>query len=106
MIDDANPLAGLLGGFQDRLARLKDEAAALQVEATAGGGLVTARATGDGQLVSLSIAPDAMEDREMLEDLLVAAVNEALRKGQAEGAAKLAQLTAGLPIPPGILPGT
>jgi len=102
---DLGGLAGLLGGFQNKLEALKAEAAALEVDASAGGGLVTATATGDGQLVRVQISPDAMDDRELLEDLVLAACNEALRKGQAEGAKKLAQLTAGLPLPPGILPG-
>lgn len=103
---DPDMLTGLLGGFQERLAQLKQEAAALEVQANAGGGLVTATATGDGQLVSVQIAPDAMDDRELLEDLVLAAVNEALRRGQEQGAQKLSELTAGLPLPPGLMPGT
>lgn len=100
-----NGIGGLLGGFQNKLAALKEEAAALRVEAQSGGGLVTATATGDGQLVAVRIAPSACDDPELLEDLVLAAVNEALRRGQAEGARKLASLTAGLPLPPGLIPG-
>lgn len=100
-----DPLTQMLGGFQERLAALQQEAAQLEVEATSGGGLVTATATGDGQLTRVRIDPSAVEDVELLEDLVLAAANEALRKGQAEGARKLQELTAGLPIPPGLLPG-
>lgn len=102
---DLGGLAGMLGGFQQKLEALKEEAARLEATASAGGGLVEVTATGDHQIARLAIQPEALEDRELLEDLLRAATNEALRKAQQAGADKLAELTAGLPIPPGMLPG-
>lgn len=95
-------MSGLLGGFQSKLQALKEEAANIEMTATAGG-KVTATATGDGRLVSLQIAPDALDDRELLEDMITAAVNEALRKGAEAAASRLATLTAGLGLPPGML---
>ena len=73
---------------------LKDEV----VEASAGGGMVTVKVTGDLVVKSITIAPDAVdpEDVEMLQDLVLAATNEALRSAQELAAAKLGGITGGL----------
>ncbi|MCB9682432.1 MAG: YbaB/EbfC family nucleoid-associated protein [Alphaproteobacteria bacterium] len=102
---DLGGLAGMLGGFQQNLQRLQAEANATQVTGEAAGGLVKVTATGGQEIVAVAIAPDAMDDRELLEDLVRAAVNDALTKAQEASAAKLRALTAGLPIPPGLIPG-
>jgi DNA-binding YbaB/EbfC family protein len=101
---DLGGLTDMLGGFQAKLEQLKSEAAALEATAQAGGGAVKVTATGNSQISAIAISDAAFEDREMLEDLLRAATNEALRKAQEASAAKLAELTAGLPLPPGMLP--
>ncbi len=98
------PFGALFGGLQQRMEAAKAKAAAARAEASAGGGLVTAVATGDGQIERLTLQPGALEDPELLEDLVRAAVNEALRGAQKQGAAALSEVTAGLPIPPGLLP--
>ena len=103
---DLGGLSSLLGNFKQRMEETQAQAAATEVEGVAGSGLVKVVATGDMKVQSIQIAPDAMDDRELLEDLLRAATNEALRKAQAATAKGITDLTAGLPIPPGILPGT
>jgi len=87
--------------MQQKMAKLQEEAAQQTAEATAGGGVVTAVVTGKNQLVSLVIKPEAVDpnDVEMLQDLIVAAVNEALKKVQAKFSEEMAKITGGLNIP-------
>lgn len=100
---DMSNLSGLLGGFQQKMADFKEQTAKVRCEGEAGG-LVKVVVTGDNQVVSVSIAEAAMDDREMLEDLVRAATGEALRKVKEELASSLQGLTGGLPIPPGMMP--
>ena len=102
---DMGGLANMLGGFQEKIAKLKEESANLEVTGEAGAGLVKVTATGDQRVLSIAIDPKAVDDVELLEDLVRAAVNDALDKGKQAAAAHVQQLTAGLPIPPGFLPG-
>ncbi|WP_243372222.1 YbaB/EbfC family nucleoid-associated protein [Geotalea sp. SG265] len=87
--------------MQQKMGRLQEEAAQRTVEATAGGGAVTAVVNGKNQLLSLSIKKEAVdpEDVEMLQDLVVAAVNEALTKVQSEMAEQMSKITGGINIP-------
>lgn len=87
--------------MQKKMAELQAELEQRQVEATAGGGMVTAVVTGKQQLVSLSIEPAAVdpEDVEMLQDLIVAAVNEAVRKSQDMVQEEMSKVTGGMNIP-------
>lgn len=101
---DMGGLGSLMAGFQQQMQRLQDEAAQTEVTGTAGGGLVTVVANGQQEVLRVSVQPSALEDRELLEDLIVAATNEALRKGKEVMAEKMGALTAGLPLPPGLLP--
>ena len=66
--------------------------------ATAGGGVVTAEVNGKHEVVSLSIDPEAVdpEDVEMLQDMVIAAVNEAMRKAESDAAASMSKLTGGM----------
>ncbi len=93
-------LGGMMGGLQAKMAEVKEKARA---EGTAGGGLVKVVAAGDLQIVSVSIDPKAMADRELLEDLVRAATNDALVAVQKQIAAVIQQMFGGL-IPPGMLP--
>jgi hypothetical protein len=90
--------------MQQKMARLQEEAAQKTAEATVGGGTVTAVVNGKNQLLSLTIKKEAVdpEDVEMLQDLVVSAVNEALKKVQTELSAEMSKITGGLNIP-GIL---
>ena len=87
--------------MQQKMARLQEEAAHRTAEATAGGGAVTAVVNGKNQVLSLAIRKEAVdpEDVEMLQDLVMAAVNEALKKVQEDVAAEMGRITGGLSIP-------
>ncbi len=87
--------------MQAKMARLQEELAQRTVEASAGGGMVTAVVNGKNELVSLKIEKDVVnpEDVEMLQDLIVAAVNEGVRKAQEMATAEMSKITGGLNIP-------
>ncbi|WP_225071110.1 YbaB/EbfC family nucleoid-associated protein [Desulfuromonas sp. CSMB_57] len=87
--------------MQQKMERMQQELAEREVEASAGGGMVTAVANGRQQLVSLRIERSVVdpEDVEMLQDLVLAAVNEALRKSQDMMQQEMAKITGGLNIP-------
>jgi DNA-binding YbaB/EbfC family protein len=82
--------------LQAQMEQMQAEAAKKTVEATAGGGMVTVVANGKQELVSIKIDP---EDAQMLEDLVLAASNEALRKSREMVQAEMGKITAGLKIP-------
>jgi len=86
--------------MQTDMAAAQEALAAETVEATAGGGTVTAVVTGTGELQSISIAAEVVDpdDVEMLEDLVVAAVGEGLRKAQELQAARMGNVTGGLDL--------
>jgi nucleoid-associated protein EbfC len=100
-----------LGGFgdilkqaqelQSKLAQVQQDAQKKTVEASAGGGMVTAVVNGKHEIVELRIDPSVFEsgDREMLQDLVIAAVNEGVRRAQAMMAEEMSALTGGLKIP-------
>lgn len=83
------------------MARAQEELGQARVEATAGGGAVTAVANGHGELQSLTIAPEAVDssDVELLQDLIIAAVNEAQRKARTMTEERMKSFTGGLQIP-------
>jgi len=87
--------------MQQKMARLQEEASQKTAEVSVGGGVVTAVVNGKNQVLSLSIRKEAVdpEDVEMLQDLVVAAVNEALKKVQSEVAAEMEKITGGMNIP-------
>lgn len=84
--------------MQAELAKAQDEIKDMEYEATAGGGMVKVVATGDMAIKSIVIDPEAVdpEDVEMLQDMVVAAVNEAMRKAEAEASQNMSRLTGGL----------
>ncbi|WP_456434097.1 YbaB/EbfC family nucleoid-associated protein [Thermosulfuriphilus sp.] len=87
--------------MQARLAKLQEELAQRTVESSVGGGMVTAVVNGRQELISVKIDPEVVnpEEVEMLEDLIVAAVNDALRKSQQMVQEEMAKLTGGMKIP-------
>ena len=91
----------LMKQFQQAQERLQAEIAALVIEATSGGGMVTVEMDGQKQVRSLKIDPQVVDknDVEMLQDLVLAAVNEAGRKVDAAVQEKVGSLTGGLKIP-------
>jgi DNA-binding YbaB/EbfC family protein len=87
--------------LQAEMQRLQEEAKKKTVEASSGGGMVTVVASGGGEIVSIKIEKEAVnpDDIEMLEDLVLAAVNEALRRSQEMVQAEMSKLTGGLQLP-------
>lgn len=87
--------------MQKELSKAQEEIATMSFEATAGGGMVTAVASGDMAITSLTIDPDAVdpEDVEMLQDMVVAAVNEALRGVSELSNQRMSAVTGGMNIP-------
>jgi len=87
--------------MQRRMAELQEELENKQVEASAGGGMVTAVVSGKQQLLDLKIDPAAVdpEDVEMLQDLVTAAVNEAIKQSQQLAQEEMGKITGGLNIP-------
>jgi hypothetical protein len=87
--------------FQKRLTEMQGELAGRQVSAAVGGGMVSATVNGRHELISLTIDKEVVDpaDPQMLQDLVVSAVNEAMRKAQAMSDAEMAKLTGGVKIP-------
>lgn len=84
--------------MQQELLKMQQEMETKEFSATAGGGMVTATVNGKHEVTALSINPEAVdpEDVEMLQDLVIAAVNEAMRTAEADSAASMSKLTVGL----------
>jgi DNA-binding YbaB/EbfC family protein len=95
---DLNKMMQQAQKMQDELARAQEEAASAVVEGSAGGGVVTVKATGAGKLVEIKIDPRAIDsdDPEALEDLVLAAVNNALEAADGLMQSKLGGLMGGL----------
>jgi len=93
--------------FQTKMAKLQEELSDRTVEASAGGGMVTVVANGGQDVLSISIDPEVVDpdDVEMLQDLIMAAVNDALSKAKAMMNEEMGQLTKGMNIPgmPGMM---
>ena len=87
--------------LQQQMAALQEEVGKRKVEATAGGGMVTVEANGKQEIVTVKIDPEVVskDDVQMLEDLVLAACNEALRKSREMVQAEMSKVTAGLKIP-------
>jgi DNA-binding YbaB/EbfC family protein len=83
------------------MERMQEEVAQKKVEATAGGGMVTVQANGKQELLSIKLDPEVInkDDAQMLEDLVLAACNEALRKSRELVQQEMGKLTGGLKIP-------
>lgn len=87
--------------MQQNMARIQDELARKKVTGTAGGGMVTVTANGKSEILSLVIEPAIIVEKDagMLQDLIVAATNDALRKAREMGKADMGKLTGGLNLP-------
>lgn len=99
-------LAGLMRQaqqMQDNMKKVQEELAELIVQGAAGGGLVTVDMSCRNDVRRITIDPSLLEDdKDMLEDLVAAAFNDALRKAEATAQEKMASATAGMPLPPGM----
>jgi DNA-binding YbaB/EbfC family protein len=90
--------------LQGRMQKLQEDLAALEVEGQSGGGLVKVKLNGKLEALGLKIDPSLIkpEEAEILEDLIVAALQDAKRKAEAAVQAKMQEITGGLALPPGL----
>ena len=87
--------------MQDNMKKAQDQLAQTEVEGLSGAGMVKVVMTCAHEVRRVSIDPSVMDDREMLEDLIAAALNDAVRRGEALSKEKMAGFTSGLNLPPG-----
>ena len=102
-------MKGGLGGLmkqaqmmQENMKKAQEQLALIEVEGQAGGGMVKVVITCRNDVKRVSIDPSVMDDKEMLEDLIAAAVNDAVRKAEVLTQEKMGSLTAGMQLPPGM----
>ena len=88
--------------MQENMRRMQEQLGTIEVEGMSGSGMVKVSMTCKHEVRRVSIDPSLTADREMLEDLLVAAINDAARKAEATIAEKMGSLTAGMGLPPGL----
>jgi DNA-binding YbaB/EbfC family protein len=100
-----NQLAGLMKQaqqMQDNMKKAQEQLAAIEVEGQSGAGLVKVLINCRNDVKRVTIDPSLLaDDKDMLEDLVAAAVNDALRKAEQTSQEKMASVTAGMPLPPG-----
>ena len=108
MFGKLGDMAGLMKQAQEmqaKMAEAQEKMQGLEAEGSSGAGMVKAVASAQGEVKSLSVDPSLLggaEEKEVLEDLIVAAINDAIRQAQAAGQAEMAKVTEGLPLPPGM----
>ena len=102
-------MKGGLGGLmkqaqmmQENMKKAQEQLATIEVEGQSGGGMVKVVMTCRNDVKRVTIDESVMDDKEMLEDLLAAAVNDAVRKAEATSQEKMGGLTAGMQLPPGM----
>jgi DNA-binding YbaB/EbfC family protein len=88
--------------MQENMQKAQEELASLEVEGQSGAGAVKVVMTCKHDVKRVTIDPSVMDDKEMLEDLIAAAVNDANRRAEATVQERMGSLTAGLPLPPGM----
>lgn len=88
--------------MQEKMAKAQEELASIEVEGESGAGMVKVLMTCKHDVRRVKIDDSVMDDKDMLEDLIAAALNDAVRKVEATSAAKMQGLTAGLNLPPGM----
>jgi DNA-binding YbaB/EbfC family protein len=91
-------------GLQQKMADMQAELDTVEVEGSAGGGLAKVVATAKGELKTVSLDPSLLnpDEKEIVEDLIVAAVNDARQKAERTMQERMSKLTEGLPLPPGL----
>jgi len=101
-----NQLAGMMKQvqqMQENVKKVQDSLATIEVEGQSGAGLVKVTMTCKNDVKRIVIDPSLLgDDKDMLEDLVVAAFNDAVRKAEATSSEKMAAVTAGMPLPPGM----
>lgn len=111
MFDKIGQIAGLMKNLpkiREEMSKLQGKLAQISAEGDAGGGMVRARVNGNMEVVTCTFSDEALKggDKELLEDLTVAAVNQAMKKAKEMVAEETAKMATGLGLPPGMgLPG-
>lgn len=98
-------LAGLMQQaqkMQEDMQKTQEELARMEVSGEAGGGLVKVKMTGKHAVRNIRIDPSLLDDREMLEDIVTAAVNDAVNRVADAMQERMSEMTAGIPLPPGM----
>lgn len=100
---DLNDILGMASKMQEELQKAQNDLEAVQVEGVAGGGLVRIIATAKGRVTRVAIDESLLvpADKTMLEDLVVAAFNDARAKAEEAAGQHMGKITSGLPLPPG-----
>lgn len=88
--------------MQENMQKMQEEVANMEVAGQAGGGMVKVIMTGRHDIKKVQIDDSVMDDKEMLEDLVAAAVNDAVRQVEKTSQEKMSSITAGLNLPPGV----
>jgi nucleoid-associated protein EbfC len=101
---DLMGMMGMMKQAQERMQKMQEDLVALEVQGQSGGGLVTVLLDGKGSLKRLKVDPSLMipAETEILEDLIIAATDDARLKVEVHVQAKMAEVTGGLPLPPGL----
>jgi DNA-binding YbaB/EbfC family protein len=100
---DLNEILGMANRVQEELTKAQENLDKIEVEGVSGGGIVKVRATAKGRIVGVSIDESllAPSEKQMVEDLVAAAFNDARKKADEASQAEMSKMTSGLPLPPG-----
>lgn len=100
---DLNDILGMASRVQEELSKAQAGLDSIEVEGASGGGLVKVRASAKGRIIGLSVDDSLIDvaDKGVMEDLIVAAFNDARKKADEASGKEMAKLTSGLPLPPG-----
>ena len=100
---DLNDILAMAQNVQQELTKAQEGLDTIEVEGASGGGLVKVKASAKGRVISLNIDDSLLvpAEKQMLEDLVVAAFNDARAKADAASSAEMSKMTSGLPLPPG-----
>jgi len=100
---DLNEILGMASRVQEELTRAQENLDKIEVEGSAGGGLVKVRASAKGRILGVAIDDSllAPSEKQILEDLVTAAFNDARKKADEASSSEMAKMTSGLPLPPG-----
>jgi DNA-binding YbaB/EbfC family protein len=95
-------MQGMMKKAQEMQAKLQEEIAAIRVEASAGGGMVSVKMDGQKTVLAVKIDPEVAGDTEMLQDMMMAAFNEAAKKVDEAAQSKMGGMLGGMGLPPGL----
>ena len=101
-MDNLGQMLKKAGELQAKMAEIQEQMAAVEITGTSGGGMVRVTLSGRGEARKVAIDPSLADDTEVMEDLIVAAFNDARSKVEALMAEKMGELTGGMPLPPGL----